>query len=79
MAESLSLWDRIVNPDTEEVDFCTDASTLGMKPGEHPGSRSLPEGHFALAHLWTDITSGRELVGWSITLSNGTTYTIFND
>jgi hypothetical protein len=79
MADALSLWTRIVNPDTGEVDFSAEASELGMKPGQRPGNRSLPEGHFALSYTWNEITSNGELVGWETTLQNGTTYTIFND
>lgn len=79
MATATSRWDRTTNPDTGEVDFYTEASKLGIKPGEHPGSRSLPEGHFALAHQWSNVTSQGELIAWAITLSSGTTYTIFND
>jgi hypothetical protein len=75
MATAISPWSRTTHPDTGEVEYYTEASDLGLKPGESP--RTLVVDNRVVAGF-KPVTSGEELACWTVTIGNNT-YTIFND
>jgi hypothetical protein len=78
MPDALSAWHAEYNASTHGTDYTTFASDLGMKPGEQPGSRSLPGGRFALAFQWVTQREEGELIYWAIKIGLDT-FTIYND
>ena len=63
----------------EDNNCSAEASTLGIKPGQEPGSMSLPGGYYVLAFEWKRLMHEGQLVGWQFKHSHGRFFTIFND
>jgi hypothetical protein len=64
----------------DEKTYTAEASELGIKPGDRPGTMSLPGGMCALRHQWDAKTSPEgEILCWEIRHSHGVVFTIFND
>lgn len=75
MATAVSPWSRTTNPTTGEVEYYTEASDLGLKPGESPRILVVDN---KLVFGFKPVTSNEDLACWTVTIGNDT-YTIFND
>jgi len=57
--------------------YCTEASSLGLKPGESPHC-TLPHGVDTTEFDWTKHVKNGEIISWTHT-RNGTIFEIYND
>ena len=61
---------------TTEQGFCTEASSLGLRPGEPMYAATLPDG--STGHTWQAHLRGGEVTHWTLT-HEGKVYEVYND
>jgi hypothetical protein len=75
MADALSNWTKC-----DDGTYCTEASQIGMKPGQVPYSMSLPEGRYCVCYDWQpQRNNDGEITHWVSPKWGTLQFTIFND
>lgn len=58
--------------------FCTEASSLGLKPGQSVAEAVLPDGTKVPYYAWLSLYHEGEVTHWRCT-KGGVVYEVFND